>query len=160
MKENLDPEDVKDLKFATVTLTTTRTYTVWKTSTSDVKITSAVLVPLTVTQYSTRRDFEKEDPDTVTSFVRITKTPVVIKTKVVEKFPIRTVVSRLTRFKTVTSTVDLWFPVTHYQTSFEVVRIPEEETQTLVQVEYDTVTSFSSVLVTKLPGKFGFAFGY
>ncbi|KAB7505642.1 hypothetical protein Anas_05706 [Armadillidium nasatum] len=115
-EEESDSGDVKDLKFETVTLTTTRTYTVWKTSTSDVKITSAVLVPLTVTQYSTSRDFEKEDPDTVTSFVRITKTPI--------------------------------------------VKIAEEETQTLVQVEYETVTSFSSVLVTKLPSKFGFAFGY
>ncbi|KAL7630155.1 UNVERIFIED_CONTAM: hypothetical protein RMT77_019601 [Armadillidium vulgare] len=154
------PEEpsLMDANFVTVTSVITRTHTLHKTATSNVYVTSAVLVSVTVTQYSTRRDFVDEDPDTVTSFIRLTSTPIVIETNTIEKMPIRTVVSKVTFLRTVISTVDLWQPITHYDTSFEVVRLPVQETQTLLQVVYDTITVTSKDIVTSTHGLYRFLY--
>ncbi|KAB7505643.1 hypothetical protein Anas_05707 [Armadillidium nasatum] len=145
-----------DFNIVTVTSTVTRTHNIWKKSTTDVLVTSAVLVPLTVTQYQTKRDYIRDDPNTVTSFIRVTSQPVVIETRTIEKFPVRTVVSRYTDLRTVTSTVEFWQPITHYSTSFEVVRLPVEETSTLYEVAYETVTTVSTIFVTVTHKNFGY----
>ncbi|RXG59073.1 hypothetical protein Avbf_14303 [Armadillidium vulgare] len=103
-----DKPSFMDAHFVTDTSIVTRTHTLRKTATSNVYVTSAVLVPVTVTQYSTRRDFIEEDPDTVTSFIRLTSTPV--------------------------------------------VRLPVQETQTLLQVVYDTITVTSRNFITSTHG--------
>ncbi|KAB7495410.1 hypothetical protein Anas_05328 [Armadillidium nasatum] len=150
--------DVDDFSLVTVTSTVTRTHTIRKQRTTDVVVTSAILVPLTVTQYQTRRNYVRDDPNTVTSFIRITAQPVVVETRTIEKFPIRTVVSGYTDFKTVTSTVELWQAITHYSTSFEVVRLPVEELQTLYEVAYETITTTTRITTTLTPK--GFGYGY
>ncbi|RXG59076.1 hypothetical protein Avbf_14306 [Armadillidium vulgare] len=153
-----DKPSFMDALFVTDTSIITRTHTLRKTATSNVYVTSAVLVPVTVTQYSTRRDFVEEDPDTITSFIRLTSTPIVIETNTIEKMPVRTVVSKVTQLRTVTSTVDLWQPITHYDTSFEVVRLPVQETQTLLQVVYDTITVTSRNFITSTHGLYRYGY--
>ena len=73
-----------------------------------------------VTQLSTKRSYTREQADTVTSLVRVTKTPVEVVTRTVETFKTKTVVSVFTNFVTETSAVVLWHPIVHITTTFEV----------------------------------------
>ena len=56
----------------------------------------------------------------VTSFIRITTTPVAVETRTVETSSVTTFVSVFTKFVTDTTTVELWQPIVHRVTSFEV----------------------------------------
>ena len=98
----------------------TKTHVLRVPSTSDVWVTDMTMVNVPVTQYTTRRSYVPEPANTVTSFVRVTKTPVDVVTRTVEVYPKKTVVSVFTEFVTETSAVELWHPIVHLTTSYEV----------------------------------------
>ena len=99
----------------------TKTHTLRIPSTSDVWVTSVRAVTVPVTQLTTVRSYRSSaQAETVTSFLRITKTEVKPETVTVEVFPTRTAVSVFTSFVTDTTVVDLWQPIVHLQTKFEV----------------------------------------
>ncbi|XP_018023404.1 uncharacterized protein LOC108679317 [Hyalella azteca] len=134
----------------TVTNFVTKTHTLRVPSTSDVWVTSVTMVKIPVTQLATQRTFVRAAPDTVTSLVRITSTPVSVLTQTVDVFPTKTVVSIFTSFVTETQTVELWQPIEHVSTSYEVITRPVLETQSLLQRLFTTVTTTRTINVTSL----------
>ncbi|KAF2367370.1 hypothetical protein FHG87_001885, partial [Trinorchestia longiramus] len=132
----------------TVTNFVTKTHTLRVPATSDVWITSVTMVKVPVTQLTTQRNFVRGVADTVTSFVRITSTPVSVATRTVEVFPTKTMVSVFTNFVTKTETVELWQPIQHLSTSYDVITRPILETQTLLQRAFRTVAVTQTVDVT------------
>jgi len=122
----------------------TKTHTLRVPSTSDVWVTEVKNVKVPVTVQTTRRSYRPEAANTVTSYVRyywvllvklftlsilflifstlrrVTNTEVSVVTRTVEIVPTKTVVSVFTRFVTETSSVELWQPLVHMATSYEV----------------------------------------
>jgi len=133
----------------TVRETVTKTHTLRIPSTSDVWVTSLKIVTMPVTQLTTARSFGPSSlVDTVTSFLRITKTEVVPVTRTVEVYPTKTLLSVYTSFMTSVTVVDLWQPIVHYSTQYEYVTRQLVETQILMQRLFTTTTSTSYTTAT------------
>ncbi|ROT79992.1 hypothetical protein C7M84_001263 [Penaeus vannamei] len=132
----------------TVTRTDTVTHTFRVTTTSDIWVTESTFVELPVTVYTTERDFVPEVARTVTSVLRVTTTPVAIKTA--EEFvnPSRTFVSVFTSFVTTTETVKFWQSIYHVSTDYQVTTLPVWTTQELVQHVITTTTHYVTNFVT------------
>ncbi|XP_042872710.1 mucin-3B-like [Penaeus japonicus] len=132
----------------TVTRTETVTHTFRVTTTSDIWVTESTFVELPVTVYTTDRDFVPEVPRTVTSVLRVTTTPINLKTA--EEFiaPVRTFVSVYTSFVTVTETVQFWQSIFHVSTEYQVQTVPVWTTQELIQHVVTTTTLYATNVVT------------
>ncbi|XP_068200361.1 chondroitin proteoglycan 1-like isoform X1 [Palaemon carinicauda] len=140
---------------ATVTpFTETRTETVLKTHplrvrvTSDVWITETTNVNEVVTAFVTVYSYFPANPRTVTSVMRVTSTPVIIRTVEIMVTPTLTVTSVFTSFVTTTQTVRFWQSITHVSVAHSVLTVPVWSTQTLVQEETTTVTQALTTTVT------------
>ncbi|XP_018023405.1 uncharacterized protein LOC108679318 [Hyalella azteca] len=155
----------------TVIVQVTKTHTLRVPVTSDVWVTSVTQVIVPVTQYSTERRYVPGVAGTVTSVIRITKTPVSVVTRTEEIFPTKTMLSVFTRFNTVTRSVEFWQPIVHVATNYEVLTVPVLQTQTLLQRVFTTVTATRTIDVTstrslvipragpvQLPRRYGYAF--
>ena len=80
------------------------------------------MVKVPVTRFSTHRSYVPElSANTVTSFIRITQTPIAFETRTAVFSPTKTVVSVFTNFVTETRTVELWQPIVHRAISYEVL---------------------------------------
>ncbi|XP_042209430.1 uncharacterized protein LOC121857444 [Homarus americanus] len=132
----------------TVYETVTKTHTLRETSTSDVWITDQTTVVLPVTQYTTDWDFVSSDPNTRTSVVRVTSTPVDIVTATVAVVPVRTHVSVYTSFHTTTTILEYWQSITHVSLEHLVVTVADYSTQELVQEIISTTTEFVTSTTT------------
>ncbi|XP_053635068.1 uncharacterized protein [Cherax quadricarinatus] len=139
---------------STVTEKTTVTHTLRETTTSDVWVTDQTVVTLTVTQASTQWDFLPQQPQTVTSVMRITSTPVVVVTATAVTNSVRTVVSVFSQFVTVTDTVKYWQTITHVAVSHEIQTVPVVTTQELLQEIITTVTQILTTTVTSTTARF------
>ncbi|XP_050693454.1 uncharacterized protein LOC126984110 [Eriocheir sinensis] len=128
------------------TITVTETLRV--TSTSDVWNTELVENSVFVTQLSTNRNYVPAQPATVTSIIRVTATPVSVVTKTEGINPVRTVVSYVTSFATVTETQEYHNTITHVDVFQHVVTVPVSSVQTLVQREISTTMVITTATVT------------
>lgn len=133
----------------TITSTVSKTHTLRLPVFEDVWVTSVKKITVPVTQLVTRRQYvPASHADTATSFLRLTRTAVDVTTSTSAVFPTKTMVSAFTIFLTDTKTVDLWQPIVHLDTKYEVLTSPVLETQTLIQHLYTTVTRTKYVDVT------------
>ncbi|XP_042872711.1 glucoamylase S1-like [Penaeus japonicus] len=136
----------------TVTRTETVTHTFRVTTTSDIWVTESTFVELPVTVYTTDRDYVPEAPRTVTSVLRVTTSPVNVKTA--EEFvqPSRTFVSVYTSFVTTTEYVNFWQSIYHVSTDYQVTTLPVWTTQELLQHVVTTTTRYVTNVVTSTQG--------
>ena len=98
----------------------TKTHTLRVPSTSDVWVTDVTMVKVPVSVVTTQRSYRPDAPDTVTSFVRVTQTSIDVVTRTVEAYPTKTLVSVFTQFVTETATIELWQPIVHLSTAYDV----------------------------------------
>ncbi|XP_066940233.1 uncharacterized protein [Macrobrachium rosenbergii] len=140
---------------ATITpFTETKIETVQKTHplrvrvTSDVWVTETTNVNELVTAFVTIYSYIPASPRTVTSVIRVTSTPVVVRTVEVVVTPTLTVTSVHTSFVTTTQTVRYWQSITHVSVAHSVLTVPVWSTQTLVQEEATTVSRVVTTTVT------------
>ncbi|XP_071533880.1 uncharacterized protein [Panulirus ornatus] len=128
--------------------TTTITHTLRVTTTSDVTVTTTTSVDVPVTQYITLPNFIPEDPRTVQSLIRVTNTPVELKTVIVDANTVRTLLTTFTNFHTNTVTVQSVTTVTHYSTTYEVETRPVVITKNLQQDVIITSTQIATITST------------
>ncbi|XP_068236110.1 uncharacterized protein [Palaemon carinicauda] len=134
--------------------TETRHETVYKTHplrvrvTSDVWITETTNVNEVVTHSVTVYSYFPANPRTITSVMRVTSTPVIIRTVEIMVTPTLTMTSVFTSFVTTTQTVRFWQSITHVSVAHSVETVPVWSTQTLVQESTTTVTRVITTVVT------------
>ncbi|XP_045611129.2 hepatitis A virus cellular receptor 1-like [Procambarus clarkii] len=139
---------------STVTVQTTLTHTLRETTTSDVWVTEQTAITLTVTQTTTQWDFVPQYPQTVTSVIRVTSTPVVVETATVGVNPVSTMVSIYSQFVTTTDTVKYWQTITHVAVTHEIQTVPVVTTQELFQEIVTTVTQIVTTTVTSTTARY------
>ncbi|XP_069177299.1 chondroitin proteoglycan 1-like isoform X3 [Procambarus clarkii] len=133
---------------------TTLTHTLRETTTSDVWVTEQTAITLTVTQTTTQWDFVPQYPQTVTSVIRVTSTPVVVETATVGVNPVSTMVSIYSQFVTTTDTVKYWQTITHVAVTHEIQTVPVVTTQELLQEIVTTVTHIVTTTVTSTTARY------
>ncbi|XP_069161381.1 uncharacterized protein [Procambarus clarkii] len=138
----------------TVTTETTLTHTLRETTTSDVWVTEQTAITLTVTQRTTQWELIPQQPQTVTSVIRVTSTPVVLVTATVGVYPVSTMVSVYSRFVTTTDTVKYWQTITHVAVTHEIQTVPVVSTQELVQDIVTTITQIVTTTVTSTTARY------
>nr|XP_045611360.1 uncharacterized protein LOC123766334 [Procambarus clarkii] len=139
---------------STVTVQTTLTHTLRETTTSDVWVTEQTAITLTVTQTTTHWDFVPQYPQTVTSVIRVTATPVVVETATVGVNPVSTMVSIYSQFVTTTDTVKYWQTITHVAVTHEIQTVPVVTTQEVYQEIVTTVTQIVTTTVTSTTARY------
>ncbi|XP_069159431.1 uncharacterized protein [Procambarus clarkii] len=133
---------------------TTLTHTLRETTTSDVWVTEQTAITLTVTQTTTQWEFVPQQPQTVTSVIRVTSTPVVFVTATVGVYPVSTMVSAYSQFVTTTDTVKYWQTITHVAVSHEIQTVPVVTTQELVQEIVTTITQIVTTTITSTTARY------
>ena len=78
------------------------------------------MVKVPVSVLNTQRSYRPDAADTVTSFVRVTQTPIEVATRTAQVYSTKTLVSVYTSFVTETATTELWQPIVHLSTSYDV----------------------------------------
>ncbi|XP_069161255.1 uncharacterized protein [Procambarus clarkii] len=139
---------------STVTTETTLTHTLRETTTSDVWVTEQTAITLTVTQTSTQWEFVPQQPQTVTSVIRVTSTPVVLVTATVGVYPVSTMISVYSQFVTTTDTVKYWQTITHVAVAHEIQTVPVVTTQELFQEIVTTITQIVTTTVTSTTARY------
>ncbi|XP_042209434.1 uncharacterized protein LOC121857446 [Homarus americanus] len=140
----------------TVTVTATEVHTVRSTTTRDVSVTETTVVNVPVTVFVTVRDFVAEQPNTVTSVVRVTTTDLEVKTVVAGDYRVRTVLSVLTNFVPTTETVQLVESITHFNVETQVDTVPVQITENIQQNIVLTTTQLIPTTITSTTGYYNY----